>query len=79
VSDAPDPTEVRLRSPLSFAERWTKFSTASRLLLGAPPPSDWFESEDRGLMPDDPDPSAGPHPYSDDDPPAPPFKRKRTS
>src|SRR3984893_4480053 len=48
VPDAPDPDDVKRRSPLSFAERWQKFSTASQLLLGAPPPSDWFDDGEYG-------------------------------
>ena len=77
VPDAPAPSDVRLRSPLGFAERWSKFSSASTLLLGAAPPTEWFEDEDRGLMmPSDPD--SGRHPYTDDDPPTPPFKRQRS-
>lgn len=40
---APLPNDVRLRSPLSFADRWVKFGSASRLLLGAEPPKEWLE------------------------------------
>jgi len=77
VEGAADPEDVKKRSPLSFAERWAKFSSASQLLLGAPPPPDWFESPDTGLL-DHPDPRSSRHPYSDDDPPEPAFRRKRT-
>ena len=74
VAGAQDPNEVRIRSPFNFAERWSKFAAAHTLLLGAPPPNDWVESPDMPLP--EPDPRAGRHPYSDDDPPNPPFKRR---
>lgn len=50
---APVPAEVRLRSPLAFADRWQKFASASQLLLGAEPPKEWFEDTeyDRSVDP----------------------------
>jgi hypothetical protein len=75
VQDAPDPEDVKKRSPLSFAERWQKFSSASQLLLGAPPPSDWFDDGGYGVGPEvDHDVHRRP---AEDDQPTPPFRRKR--
>jgi len=64
--DAPSPYEMRMRSPLAFAERWSKFASASKLIL-AEPPSEWFESEGRGLAPS-PNPRVHGRPYDDEEP-----------
>jgi hypothetical protein len=75
VVDAADPEDVKRRSPLSFAERWQKLTTASQLLLGAPPPSDWFDDGEYGVGPEvAPDVHRRP---ADDDPPISPLRRKR--
>jgi hypothetical protein len=58
--DAPDQKKV---SPFAFYERWRRFAEASRLLLGAAPPADWYPPEM-----DIPDP---------DDPALPPLQRRR--
>jgi hypothetical protein len=52
---APSPEELRSRSSFRFADLWTKFGTVSRLLLGAPPPSEWVD--DGNGPPDDLGPS----------------------
>lgn len=52
VPDAPTPQEFRLRHGLAWAERWVKFGSVSRALLGVQPPTEWVESEDRGPNPD---------------------------
>ncbi len=70
---ASTPAEMRQRSLVKFVERWRRFAEASLLLLGFEPPREWFEDEE---LPD-PDPRAGRHPYSDDNPPDPPFRRRR--
>jgi hypothetical protein len=79
VEDAPDPRDPKRMASFGYHERWRKFSSASRLLLGAPPPSDWLPDEEGG------DPADyRPHPdddieENDDDPrPIPPsFRRRR--
>jgi hypothetical protein len=43
VEDALSPAQFQLRSAFRFADLWTKFGTVSRLLLGAPPPSEWVD------------------------------------
>src|ERR1700676_156159 len=63
VADAPDPMDPKRMSTFSFQERWRKFNIASRLLLGATPPSDWFPDQEDIPLPD---------PYSDEDPAVPP-------
>jgi hypothetical protein len=70
-----DPEDVKRKSPLAFAERWRRFTTASQLLLGAPPPSDWFDDQEYGLEPET-DPDVHRKPAADEQP-NPPFKRKR--
>jgi hypothetical protein len=48
VPDAPDPRDPKRMSSFGYHERWRKFNNASRLLLGAPPPSDWLPDEEGG-------------------------------
>jgi hypothetical protein len=48
VEDAPDPRDPKRMSSFGYHERWRKFNNASRLLLGAPPPSDWLPDEEGG-------------------------------
>ena len=71
VQGAPDPADVKKRSAFSFADRWSKFATASRLLLGALPPSEWV---DDGNGPPD---ELGPAGQDDDENPKPPSKLRR--
>lgn len=77
VPDAPDPTQVRLRSPLSYANRWSKFSTASRLLLSAEPPQEWLENEELGFATADEARLYHNQQSDDDEPPSPPFMPRR--
>ena len=71
IPGAQDPEELKRRSAFSFAERWSKFATVSRLLLGAPPPSEWVD--DGNGPPDD----LGPADQDYDEDPTPPSKRRR--
>jgi len=75
VPDAPDPEDVKKRSPLSWAKRWQRFGTASQLMLGAPPPSDWFDDGEYGVG-HQVDTVVHRRP-AEDDPPNPPFRRRR--
>jgi hypothetical protein len=73
---APAPNDVKLRSPLSYAERWQKFATASQLLLGAPPPSEWFD-DGEDVRPDDYRRPPSSFENVEDGPPNPPVRRRR--
>ena len=76
LPNAPHPYEVQVRSPFAFAERWQKFATVSRLILGAEPPREWIENEDRGLVPNE-DPRVPGRHYDDLDLPEPPPSKPR--
>ncbi len=75
VPDAPDPRDPKRMSTFGYHERWRKFSLASRLLLGAPPPSDWLPDE-ADYEPEDEDPDVHRRPAEDDAPKS-PFPRRR--
>jgi hypothetical protein len=75
VGDAPDPVDYKRMSTFSYLNRAQRFAQASQLLLGAPPPREWFQDEE-DYVPADDDPNVH-HGPPDDEPPNHPFRRKR--
>jgi hypothetical protein len=75
VGDAPDPVDYKRTSTFSYLNRAQRFAQASQLLLGAPPPREWFQDEE-DYVPADDDPNVH-RGLPDVEPPKPPVRRRR--
>jgi hypothetical protein len=75
VGDAPDPADYKRTSTFAYLNRAQRFAQASQLLLGAPPPREWFQDEE-DYVPADDDQDVHRRPAGDN-PPNTPSRRRR--